>query len=62
MLWSEAVEVKVGEIFKILDKDGSGTVSAKEFMKGFRSVCNPSADEAAGFVAEMDADGVIVLF
>ena len=37
MVWSEAIEAKVGEVFKAMDKDGSGTVSAKELGKAMRA-------------------------
>ena len=61
MVWSQAIEDKVGEVFKAMDKDGSGAVSVEEYKK-FRRAMSMDEANAAHYMARADKYGVIVLF
>ena len=44
--------------FTMFDKDGSGSISAKEFLKVLKNLGqNVSKDEAANIMKELDKDG-----
>ena len=46
------------ECFSLFDKDGDGSIAAKEVGPVLRSLgCNPSEDEISLLVEEIDAEG-----
>jgi len=65
MMWSEAIQDKIKEVFKLIDEDGSDSVSAKELLKFWNTVraeAKMTPLEVSSAVDDMDTNQVIVLF
>ena len=51
------------EAFSLFDKDGDGTISAKELGTVLKSLGqNPSEEELEELIEEVDADGMLIIF
>ena len=55
--------VEVQECFSLFDKDGDGSIAAKEVGAVLRSLgYNPSEDEIAQLVDEIDSEGNVIIY